>query len=156
MNGYGGMPNMAQYNGGYQQNFPPSQQYMPQVGQQPMAQQPKMADSYNCVPVSSKEEALAVRAELFSMGTIMPDLAHGMMYLKRFNQKTGSPEFYEFAYNPPEPTEMPQAKAPQSAANVEYVPREDFNKLCNAFLQLQKEIENLKGVKGGETNVESV
>ena len=84
---------------------------------------------------------MAIRAELLSMGTIMPDLAHGCIYLKRLNQNTGTSEFFEFVYSTP-PQEEPQ-KMPNPT--IEYVPREDFDKLCDAVIKLQNELQNMKG-----------
>lgn len=48
-------------------------------------------------PVSSKEEALAVIADPMASGVLLPDLAHGVIYVKRFNPQTGTSDFGEFA-----------------------------------------------------------
>lgn len=59
---------------------------------------------FTCRPVTSREEAVATQIDFFGPGTIMPDLAHGVIYLKRFNQNTGGADFYEFTVAPaPEP-----------------------------------------------------
>lgn len=128
------------YMGGQQYIQPPQpmQSQMQQVGQQRQQQQ---QSNYSCVPVTSREEAMAVRAELLSLGTIMPDLAHGCIYLKRLNQNTGTSEFFEFVYSTP-PQEEPQ-KMPNPT--IEYVPREDFDKLCDAVIKMQKELQSMKG-----------
>ena len=137
----------AEY-GGFNQGYMDGQQYiqppqpmqpqMQQVGQQRQQQQ---QSNYSCVPVTSREEAMAVRAELLSLGTIMPDLAHGCIYLKRLNQNTGTSEFFEFVYST-----LPQEE-PQKMPNptIEYVPREDFDKLCDAVIKMQKELQSMKG-----------
>lgn len=136
--GYGGF-NQG-YMGGqqYMQPSPPIQPQMQQAGQPRQQQQ---QSNYSCVPVTSREEAMAIRAELLSMGTIMPDLAHGCIYLKRLNQNTGTSEFFEFVYN------APAEATPQKIQNptIEYVPREDFDKLCDAVIKLQTELQNMKG-----------
>lgn len=136
--GYGGF-NQG-YIGGQQYIQPPQpmQSQIQQVGQQRQQQQ---QSNYSCVPVTSREEAMAIRAELLSMGTIMPDLAHGCIYLKRLNQNTGTSEFFEFVYSTP-PQEEPQ-KMPNPT--IEYVPREDFDKLCDAVIKMQKELQSMKG-----------
>lgn len=84
-----------------QQPYQPRQEYAPQLSQQPIQpqQMPQQtnAQGFACRPVTSREEAVAVLADYFSPGTIMPDLGHGCIYLKRFNQNTGASDFYEFA-----------------------------------------------------------
>ena len=81
------------------QPFSPQSNVMtpPAATTAPVAQQ-----SFSCRPVTSREEAVAVQADFFSMGTLMPDLAHGVVYLKRINQQTGAADFFEFAYRQPE------------------------------------------------------
>lgn len=78
-------------------------------------------------PVTSREEALAVQADFFSLGTLMPDLAHGIIYLKRINQQTGGAEFYEFVIRQPEQEKQP-----------EYVTREEFEKFVQSFQPKKK------------------
>ena len=63
---------------------------------------------FSVQPVTTKEEALAVIADPFLTGVLMPDMAHGMIYLKRFNPQTGASDFIEFRaavdpVPPPEP-----------------------------------------------------
>ncbi len=65
--------------------------------QNPIPQPPISQNGFVCRPVTSKEEAMAVQADYLSPGTIMPDLGHGMMYLKRFNANTGLSDFFEFS-----------------------------------------------------------
>ena len=69
-------------------------------------------------PVTSKEEAVAAQVDFFVSGTLMPDLAHGVVYLKRFNQNTGSSDFFEFSLKT-EPAEPP----------VEYATKADLEAL---------------------------
>lgn len=64
---------------------------------------------FSCRPVTSKEEAIASQIDFFNSGTLLPDIAHGKVYLKRFNQQTGASDFLEFTYQPPEePKPSPQ------------------------------------------------
>lgn len=72
--------------------FPPMMQNgysSPQPAVQPQS-------TFSCKPVTSREEALAMQTDFMAAGTIMPDLGHGVIYLKRFNPNTGSSDFVEF------------------------------------------------------------
>lgn len=100
-------PQPQMYGGGY-----PRQQQAPQM------QQPVQPQGFSCKPVTSREEALAASTEYFSSGVIMPDLAHGMIYLKRFNQQTGVSDFFEFRHYTPE-----------QAPKVEYATKADLEAL---------------------------
>lgn len=85
------------YNQGYQTPVYPSVP-QPQQPTQQISQQP----SFVCCPVTSREEAVAYRVEAFGPAVVMPDLGHGMIYLKRFNEKTALADFGEFRYVQPE------------------------------------------------------
>ena len=76
-------------------------------------------------PVTSREEAVAAQVDFFGPGTLMPDLAHGTIYLKRFNQNTGSSDMFVFSVE-------------QKDEPVQYATRDDL-------AQLREEIEALKG-----------
>ena len=90
--GYGAYPYMPQ-------------SAMPQFAQQNAVQgvspsasisnQP-MQNGFICRPVTSRIEAEAVQVDFMGPGTVMPDLAHGTIYLKRFNPQSGSAEFLTF------------------------------------------------------------
>lgn len=69
---------------------------MPQ--QQPQMQMPQAQPQagYSTRPVTSREEALGAQVDFFGPGTLMPDLAHGVIYLKRFNANTGASDLFEF------------------------------------------------------------
>ena len=54
-----------------------------------------------CCPVTSREEAVATRVEAFGPAILMPDLGHGMIYYKRFNDKTALADFGVFRYVSP-------------------------------------------------------
>lgn len=57
---------------------------------------------YSVRPVASREEAVAAQTEFLGLGTLMPDLAHGVIYLKRFNQTNGTSELFGFRLSEPE------------------------------------------------------
>lgn len=109
--------------------------YVPQMGVMPpptpaMAQVAAPAaqqSSFISRPVTSREEALAVQADFFSSGTLMPDLSHGIIYLKRINQQTGGAEFYEFVIRQPEQEKQP-----------EYVTREEFDRFIQSLQPKKK------------------
>lgn len=75
-----------------QQN--PVQQFQPQ--QMAPTPQQQIMQGFACHPVTSREEAVAAQTDYFSAGLVMPDLGHGMIYLKRFNANTGASDFFEF------------------------------------------------------------
>lgn len=79
-------PNTSMY-GGY--NTPYSQQYT----QPPQTVQPQ---GFSVRAVTGREEAVAAQVDFGGMGTLMPDLGHGVIYLKRFNPNTGSCDIFEF------------------------------------------------------------
>lgn len=85
------------------QSYTPYQPYNPyQQGSYAQPQQTMQPQSsFSCRPVTSREEALAMQTDFLAAGTIMPDLGHGIIYLKRFNPNTGASDFLEFAYRQP-------------------------------------------------------
>lgn len=72
--------------------------YQPQNQQPVQSQQP----GYSVRPVASREEAVAAQTEFLGLGTLMPDLAHGVIYYKRFNQTNGTTELFDFRLSEPE------------------------------------------------------
>jgi len=114
-------PYYAPYN--YQPYSAPrfeQQQFGPQNGpqgivspvfQQNNMNQPQPQPGFLCHPVTSREEALAVQVDYLSAGTLMPDLGHGMIYLKRFDANTGLSNMFEFAIIP-QLKESAEAPAP--------------------------------------------
>ena len=92
--------------------------YYPQYSyQRPMPVQ-QATPSYVCKPVTSREEAVAASTDYFSLGVVMPDLGHGMVYLKRFNQQTGASDFFDF-----------KLFTPEQAPSVEYATKSDLEAL---------------------------
>lgn len=115
-----------------QQTYFAQQQYNPQPQQQ-------MSPAFACHPVGSREEAVAAQTDYFSAGLVMPDLSHGMIYLKRFNQQTGASDFFEFRIVQPEQKE--------DARPAQYVTVEEFEKF-------QKELSRRFGQKEVKENDE--
>ena len=70
-------------------------------------QRTEQSVGFTCRPVGSREEAVAAQIDYMSAGTVMPDLAHGVIYFKRFNPNTGASDFAEFTYKAPEPAAPP-------------------------------------------------
>lgn len=95
--------------------------------QQQQQQQTYQAPGYAVRPVTSREEAVAAQIDFMGPGTVMPDLGHGVIYLKKFNSQTGSSDLLEFRYAEPAP------------------PRDELGELKNVVAQLQKDVEALKG-----------
>ena len=87
-------------------------------------------------PVTSREEAVASQVDFFGPGTIMPDLGHGVIYLKRFNPQSGASDFFAFT------VEQPKEEAP-----VQYATKEDID-------ALRCEIEQLKSKKVKKNDAE--
>lgn len=88
--------------------------------QRPQPQQ--IAPGYVCKPVTSREEAIATSTDYFSLGVVMPDIGHGMIYLKRFNQQTGASDFFDF-----------KLFTPEQATAVEYATKADLDALRAEF-----------------------
>ena len=85
-------------------------------------------------PVTSREEAVAAQVDFFGPGTLMPDLSHGVVYLKRFNGQSGASDFFTFT------VEQPKEEPP-----VQYATKEDVE-------ALRVEIEQLKPRKAARKN----
>ena len=123
--------NYQPYTSGYNTVNTP---YQPQQQAAPMqAQQPAQTGGYICRPVTCREEAVAAIPEYFSAGLIMPDLAHGMIYVKRYNQNTGLSDWGEFKYCPPQP-EAPAVDPTQ------FVTRKEFDEFARR-MQAVREVE---------------
>lgn len=99
---------------GYYQ--PQGYQYPTALPQQPTQQAMQPQPMYQARPVTSREEALGQQVDFFGAGVLMPDLAHGIVYLKRFNQQTGASDLYEFRLSQPDaqpeqPNELEEIRA---------------------------------------------
>ena len=120
--------------GGYQPMQMP-QMPMPQMAPQ-MPQNGQMSGgglSPMSRPVSSREEAQATAADFSGAMMVFPDVAHGRVYLKRWNMQTGAADFLEFG---------PVVDAAEAPA-VEYVCMQTYR---DDMERLQKELAELKGV----------
>lgn len=89
----------------------------------------QMQGGFAVQPVTSREEALAVIADPMSPGVILPDLGHGVIYVKRFNPNTGASDFGEFAFV--------QTQQAASVETPEYLTRKEFDA---ALAQLRAEL----------------
>lgn len=95
-------------------------------------------------PVTSKEEALGIPVDFFASGTIMPDLAHGKIYLKKFNQNTGAGDLFVFALETQSEDETPE---------VQYASRQDVESIREDLDRIFDELDRLRRpVKGGKRN----
>lgn len=84
-------------------------------------------------PVSSREEAQATAADFSGAMMVFPDVAHGRVYLKRWNMQTGAADFLEFG---------PVVEAAEVPA-VEYVCLQTYTEDME---KLRKELDGLKKV----------
>lgn len=108
------------YQNYYQPQFNPYNAYGGYT--QPAAPAAPTAASFACRPVTSREEAVAAQVDFFGPGTLMPDLGHGVIYLKRFNQQTGACDLVEFTVQ--ENREVRYATAEDLAALKEEILKE--------------------------------
>lgn len=107
-------------------------QYPTALPQQPAPQPMQPQPMYQARPVTSREEALGQQVDFFGAGTLMPDLSHGVVYLKRFNQNTGGSDLFEFRLAQPEAqTEQPN----------------ELEEIRASIKRLEEELEKLKANK---------
>lgn len=86
-------------------------------------------------PVSSREEAQATAADFSGALMVFPDMAHGHVYLKRWNMQTGAADFVEFG---PVETVAETATVPEYVCLQTY--QEDMEKLRKELSDLKKVI----------------
>ena len=98
----------------------------PQMQNAPVPQTAQQGAAFLTRPVTSREEAVAAQVDFLGPGTLMPDLSHGTIYLKRFNPNTGASDFFTFTLEQPKAEPEPQ-----------WATKEDIDKL-------REEIEQLK------------
>lgn len=132
------MANFPPYNP-YQQQMMGMQQMMPQIpAQMPQnGQMPQGGLSPMSRPVSGKEEAMAAAADFSGAMMLFPDIAHGRVYLKRWNVQTGAADFLEFA-----------PVMEQRPVQAEYVSQQTFQ------AELEKLRAEIASMKGGAVNAE--
>lgn len=150
------MPAYTPYYGNYMPNY-----YQPMQGyqqmNQPMLNQPQnqganaqqannaSQPNFFCRPVASKEEALGVPVDFMGSPMFFPDLAHNVVYMKRFNTTTGAADIFEFHGQ----QEQPNAPAPSFAPLDEFnATKETIGQLKETISQLQSEIDQLKKPTG--------
>lgn len=135
------MPNYYQPMQGYQQMNQPMQVNQPTQQAQPTGAQ----TNFFCRPVASKEEALGVPVDFMGSPMFFPDLAHNVVYMKRFNTTTGAADIFEFHGQ----QEQPSAPAPSFAPLDEFnATKETIGQLKETISQLQSEIDQLKKPTG--------
>lgn len=132
------MPAYTPYYGTYMPSY-----YQPMQGQmnqpmqvnQPAQQSQAVAAQSNfvCRPVASREEALGVPVDFMGNPMFFPDLAHGVIYMKRFNTNTGAADVFEF-----------HGQQEQRSQAPSFAPLDEFNAMKETIQRLQGEIEQLK------------
>lgn len=146
---YSGYP-MGLYQPAQNQYQPMNQPMMNQPQSQGTnVQQPNNASQPNffCRPVASKEEALGVPVDFMGSPMFFPDLAHNVIYMKRFNTTTGAADIFEF--HGQQTQEQPSSTAPSFAPLDEFnATKETIGQLKETILQLQNEIDQLKKPTG--------
>lgn len=108
-----------------------------QGAQIPNMQQPGGNSNFFCRPVASREEALGVPVDFMGAPMFFPDLAHNVIYMKRFNTNTGAADVFEF-----------HGAQEQTAAASSFAPLDEFNAMKDTISKLQNEIEQLKKPAG--------
>lgn len=147
------MANFPQYQYQPQQmGYGQPMQTMYQQYQQPMqAPQAQMQqEQFFCRPVASADEARGIPVDFSGKPMILPQLNAGRIYVKMFDQGSGSAIFREFRMH----EEPPQEVAAQPAA--EYAPMgvvDQIQKLEETVAALQQELRGLK--KRRTQNVEA-
>lgn len=127
------------YYGNYMNYYQPAQGYqMNQSMNQPMMNQPQAQQTnFVCRPVASKEEALGVPVDFMGSPMFFPDLAHNVIYVKRFNTNTGAADVFEF-----------HGEQEQAVPAPSFAPLDEFNAMKDAIVRLQNEVEQLKKPTG--------
>ena len=135
-------------------NYNPIQPFAPRTDVQgyqqlPQAMQPVQAPTqpqqgnppaFYCRPVASREEALGVPVDFMGSPMFFPDLAHGVIYLKKFNPNTGAADMLEFRAQP----QQEQRPSEQAA----FAPLNDLLQLKDDLDNVKAEIERLKKPAG--------
>lgn len=94
-------------------------------------------------PVSNREEAVGTPADFSGSLMVFPDLAHGRVYLKRWNMQTGAADFLDFvldAQQSEQNTEQPTKSEPKWALD------DDVQVLRQEIQRLHEELDSMKAV----------
>lgn len=118
---------------GYQ---PQMQPYQPQY--QPVPQQEQLF----CRPVASEEEARGIPVDFSGKPMFFPHLNAGMIYVKAFDQGTGSAVFGRFR-------RMDEPKPEQQAA-VSYAPVSEVEALREYVRKLEQKLNSLTEVNAND------
>lgn len=125
------------YYGNYMNYYQPPMQNQYQPGQMnptPQMNPPQQAQqNFVCRPVASKEEALGVPVDFMGNPMFFPDLAHNVIYVKRFNTNTGAADVFEF-----------RGEQAQVAQATSFAPLDEFNVMKETIQRLQSEIDQMK------------
>lgn len=125
---------------------PPYPSYNPMIGSPPLpypaAMQQQQPDNtgtqqYTVRPVTSEDEAKAVLPDFGGGITIMPDLPHNTIYVKRLDARTGSSIFIPYRVELPKEQDASYQQQAQSTPAPDYVPRSEFEALKAELAQLQ-------------------
>ena len=84
----------------------------PQGIGQPMQQGPRVI----CQPVTSIDEARAVPVDFWGALLVLPDLGHGAIYTKQFDQSTGAARFLTYHIQKDQEVVQPQPQPEQYAS----------------------------------------
>lgn len=109
---------------------------------QPIQQPQSVATppSFVCRPVASREEAMGVPVDFMGNPMFFPDLAHGVVYMKRFNTNTGSADMFEFRL----PDHGADSNEAPTTASVEFAPLSDVLDMKDAISKLRTDVDKLK------------
>lgn len=145
------MANFPQYQYQPQQmGYAQPMQAMYQQYQPPMQAQQAQQEQFFCRPVASADEARGIPVDFSGKPMILPQLNAGKIYVKIFDQGSGSAIFREFRMY----EEPPQEVAEQPAAV--YAPLgvvDQIKRLEETVAALQEELRGLKRRRAQNTEV---
>ena len=99
--------------------------------------------NFFCRPVASREEALGVPVDFMGGPMFFPDLAHNVVYMKRFNTNSGAADVFEFKLD------VPREKQQQAPAQVAaFAPLDEFIDMKDTVQNLKDEVDRLKKPAG--------
>lgn len=94
-------------------------------------------------PVTSKEEAMGIAADFSGAPMIFPDMAHNVIFVKRWDYPSGSAVFTEYV-----PKNTPPTPPEESAAGDG---RGEIKELAERLMAVEAELDKLKK-KGAKKN----
>ena len=105
---------------------------------------------FYCRPVASKEEAMGVPVDFMGNPMFFTDLAHGVIYMKRFNSGTGSADIFEFKIQ----EQSDESAEVSTTQNMEFAPLSDVMDIKDAITKLRADVDKLKRPKASKRVVE--